>query len=185
MEVIGILTSCLLILMGLLGLFGMIMGEYPILKLWTGRPGRIASFFLFLPVLLSLLATILGWLGPDRDSSAYSIMNVVALVGCVIFSLLTGWIADKSPSPVGGQRKVGYSCARCGQELLTNDQVMLEQSLLVQVGQVEKARKLEQRTGYQCRSCGRRYCKQCLESASPNLSGGRACPACGGNFGYM
>ncbi|GEM_PF-1855435 len=183
---IGLLTTCLLIIMGLLGLVGLITGEYPILKLWTGRPGRIASFFIILPVLVSLLASIFAWLGPDKDSPAYSIMNALTLVGCVIFSLLAGWIADKVASPVGGQRKVGYSCAWCGQELLTNDQVMLDQSLLVQVGLAEEARKLELRTGYQCISCGKRYCKQCLEiRAFPNLAGGRACPYCGGDFRYM
>lgn len=185
MEFIGILTTCLLIPMGLLGLLGMITGKYPIFKLWTGRPGRITSFFFFLPVLISFLANFFGWLGPDRDSSAYSIMNVLALVGCVGFSLLAGWIVDKLPSPVNNKYSLGYYCAWCGQELLTNDQIMREQVLLVQVGKAETARELEQRTGYQCISCGRRYCKHCLESAPPNPSGGRACPACGGNLGYM
>lgn len=186
MEFIGFFLSCLLIIMGLLGLFGMITGEYPILKLWTGGPGRIASLFIFLPVLISLLASIFGWLGPNRDSPAYSMMNVFALVGCVVFSLLAGWIVEKIPTPDGNQQKAGYSCAWCGQELLTNDQLIYEQILLVQVGQADAARKLVQRTGYQCISCGRRYCKHCLEiRAFPKASGGRACPYCGGDFRYM
>lgn len=185
MEFIGFFVSCLNLIVLLLGLFGMISAQYPILKLWTGKPGRIASFFMFLPVFVSLLVSIFGWLGPDRTSKPYSIMSVVAVVSSVIFSLVAGWIAEKIPSRVVSRRNLGPSCSRCGQELLTDEQVMIEQSLLVQIHQVESARQVEQRTGYRCKSCARLYCKQCLEREPFNSSGGRSCPACGGNFAYM
>jgi DNA-directed RNA polymerase subunit RPC12/RpoP len=185
MEVIGVLVACLLIGMGFAGLMGLVTGVYPIFSIWTGLPGRVASLFLFLPVLVSFLIAFMGWLGPS-NSPSYNVLNVVTLVGGTIVSLLAGWVVDNmSISPVS-QREAVNTCANCGREILTNDQVMREQSLLVQVGQAQQARIIEQQTGYRCKSCGRQYCKGCLErSARPNLSGGRACPACGGDFEYM
>jgi DNA-directed RNA polymerase subunit RPC12/RpoP len=143
-----------------------------------------ASLFLFLHVLVSFLIAFMGCLGPS-DSPSYNVLNVVTLVGGTIVSLLAGRVVDNMNIPPVSRREVANTCANCGQEILTNEQIMYEQALLVQVGQAQQARMIEQRTGYRCKSCGRQYCKGCLERyARPSLSGGRACPVCGGGFGY-
>ncbi len=46
-----------------------------------------------------------------------------------------------------------------------------------------EAMQIEQKSGYRCKSCGREYCKDCLEKKAPgNAYGGKSCPNCGGLF---
>jgi len=46
-----------------------------------------------------------------------------------------------------------------------------------------KAQTIDQQTGYRCKSCGKEYCKDCLEKKAPgNAFGGKSCPNCNGLF---
>lgn len=182
-DVLAVLAMMGLAVFGVIGVFG---SDYPLFHLWTGRPGRIASWFLILPAVVSILVTAVGLLGRNRSASAYSVANIVILVGGVGLSLVAGWLADRAPEPRGAPDQGVGRCARCADSLLSREQVMTEQGYLVQLGKSDAARVLEQRSGYRCQSCGRTYCRGCLERAGvPHPEGGVACPACGGRFGYL
>lgn len=80
----------------------------------------------------------------------------------------------------------GPKCMSCGKTIYSYGEIMTKQSILVQIGQSNKAREIEALQGYCCTSCGRIYCKSCLERTAPsNQMGGRACPNCRGNFEYL
>jgi hypothetical protein len=81
----------------------------------------------------------------------------------------------------------GPKCEMCrttiyGEETVVETQ---KQAIYVRHNPVE-AQLIEQKSGYRCKSCGREYCKDCLEKKAPgNMYGGKSCPKCGGLFEIM
>ena len=77
-----------------------------------------------------------------------------------------------------------HSCAMCrtttyGEETVVE---MQQQAVYLHHSPLE-AQQIERKSGYRCKSCGREYCKDCLEKKAPsNAYGGKSCPSCNGLF---
>jgi hypothetical protein len=78
------------------------------------------------------------------------------------------------------------TCLMCRKEILTEAATLgLQQMFLAQNNPVSAAN-IERMSGYYCQACGKKYCKNCLETRAPaHGHGGKACPGCGGNFAVM
>jgi DNA-directed RNA polymerase subunit RPC12/RpoP len=81
----------------------------------------------------------------------------------------------------------GPRCEMCRQGILGEETVIERQKQAVYVHRNPfEAQMIEQKSGYRCTSCGREYCKDCLEKKAPgNVYGGKSCPRCGGRFEIM
>jgi hypothetical protein len=84
------------------------------------------------------------------------------------------------------------SCKHCGKLALSQSEfekncrakgLRLDFSGNLHGGSTYLYRQLEDSKGFLCRSCGNVYCMVCLLSVAPmGTHGGKACPACGGQF---
>ena len=83
-------------------------------------------------------------------------------------------------SPGLGQQ---HSCHMCHNIMYGEETVItLQKGALAQNNFLE-AQRIEQRSGYRCKSCGKEFCKDCIEKKAPsNNYGGKSCPKCGGLF---
>ncbi len=81
----------------------------------------------------------------------------------------------------------GNTCRMCGGTIYGEETVIAMQKQAVYVQRdLYGAQRIEQQSGYRCKSCGREYCKDCLERKAPgNIYGGKSCPSCGGRFEIM
>lgn len=80
-----------------------------------------------------------------------------------------------------------WQCEMCRTAIYGEETVIARQkhALYVNFNPLE-AQAIEQKSGYRCKSCGREYCKDCLEKKAPgNAYGGKSCPRCGGLFEIM
>ncbi len=84
-------------------------------------------------------------------------------------------------------RTQGSTCRLCGGTIYGEETVIAMQKQAVYVHHSPyEAQLVEQQSGYRCKSCGREYCKDCLERKAPgNIYGGKSCPNCGGLFEIM
>jgi len=73
----------------------------------------------------------------------------------------------------------------CKKNVESHESILTHQSYAVQAGATQRARDIEKKQGYVCKSCGKIYCKVCLERHVVNAQRGAACPSCGGSFGYL
>ncbi len=85
------------------------------------------------------------------------------------------------------QGAVGPKCEMCRSTIYGEETVIEKQKRAVYVNfNPLEAQAIEQKSGYRCKSCGREYCKDCLEKKAPaNAYGGKSCPCCGGLFEIM
>jgi hypothetical protein len=75
------------------------------------------------------------------------------------------------------------TCRMCGKEILTEAATLGLQRMFLAQNNPVSAANVERMSGYFCQACGKRYCKNCLETRAPaHANGGKACPSCGGNF---
>ncbi len=81
----------------------------------------------------------------------------------------------------------GHHCRLCRTTIYGEETVIELQKQAVYIHRnVYEAQQIEQKSGYRCKSCGREYCKDCLEKKAPgNIYGGKSCPNCGGLFEIM
>jgi membrane protease subunit (stomatin/prohibitin family) len=77
-----------------------------------------------------------------------------------------------------------WKCEMCRTGIYGEETVIERQKHAVYVNfNPLEAQAIEQKSGYRCTSCGRKYCKDCLEKHAPNNAcGGKSCPRCGGRF---
>jgi DNA-directed RNA polymerase subunit RPC12/RpoP len=87
----------------------------------------------------------------------------------------------------GGAHVSDWKCEMCRSTIYGEETVIEKQKRAVYVNfNPLEAQAIEQKSGYRCKSCGREYCKDCLEKHAPgNAYGGKSCPRCGGLFGIM
>jgi len=85
------------------------------------------------------------------------------------------------------QDGAGPKCTMCRTAIYGEETVIERQKRAVYVNfNPFEAQLIEQKSGYRCKSCGREYCKDCLEKKAPgNAYGGKSCPRCGGLFEIM
>ncbi len=86
-----------------------------------------------------------------------------------------------------GGGAAGPKCTMCRTTIYGEETVIARQKQAVYVHfNPLEAQQIEQKSGYRCKSCGREYCKDCLEKKAPgNIYGGKSCPGCGGRFEIM
>ena len=75
-------------------------------------------------------------------------------------------------------------CTLCHQKIYGEETAIEKQKQAIYIHHSPtEATMIEQKSGYRCKSCGREYCKDCLEKKAPsNNAGGKSCPKCGGQF---
>ena len=88
------------------------------------------------------------------------------------------WISMGAP----GAGKT-HRCCLCSIETYGEETVIKEQQYALMRGDTYYAQRIEQKSAYRCKSCGKEYCKDCLEKKAPgNAYGGKSCPSCSGLF---
>jgi hypothetical protein len=75
------------------------------------------------------------------------------------------------------------TCKMCRKIIYSEEKVLSLHSRYIASKDFLSVVDIEQASGYRCKSCGKEYCKDCLEKHAPgNYRGGKSCPSCGGFF---
>ena len=76
-----------------------------------------------------------------------------------------------------------HSCHMCHNTTYGEQTVIRLQKEALAQNNILEALRIEERSGYRCKSCGKEFCKDCLEKKAPsNAFGGKSCPGCNGLF---
>lgn len=151
------------------------------------------SFLLFLMMILGLSigdsAPIRHYIYDYQSSLENNLITLFIspwLIPWLIFEMILWSIRKK---PLCGPnvefkefRHSGY-CNRCQIFIYDEPTVIKIQKKHVDIGFDWIAQLIEKRSAYQCKSCGRTFCKECIEKKGIlNNSGGRNCFRCNGQF---